>query len=429
MKTRSAFSLFLSLLVLAMLVPPAAAGQARTELVSRYQGVGMIEGNSSTFGGHVISGSGRFVVFTVDDNDLPGADGTIDVYVRDRRRDRTRLVSQSSSEEAVESNASDQAAISDNGRYVAFSTSANNMPGADGTEDVLVRDLRTGKTRLVSKTSTGTPANGNSESPSLSANGRYVAFDSNAPNLPGEDGYRSVYVHDRDRGRTRLASRTSAGAPADGGDSHNPSLSADGLRVAFFSGATNLPGSMGEDVYVWDAEERKLRLASQTSDEEVLTADAISSSGALSANGRFVVFESAADNLPGGTGAYDQVFVRDLRARRTRLASKSSSGDAGDAFSGEAAISGSGRYVVFETDATNLGGGPDPVNNVYIHDRGTGTTRLLSRSTQGEPGDDDIFYPSVSADARFVAFSGRANNFSSADDDDYSNAFVRGPLR
>jgi Tol biopolymer transport system component len=411
------------------LATPAAAGQARTELVSRYQGIDMIEGHSSTFGGHVLSGNGRFVVFTVNDDDLPGADGTIDVYVRDRRSDRTRLVSQNSAEEPVDSHASDQAAISDNGRFVGFTTFANNMPGADGTEDVFVRDLRTGTTRLVSKTSAGDPANGNSDSPSLSANGRYVAFDSDAPNLPGENGYRSVYVHDRERRKSRLASRTSAGTPASGGDSSNPSLSGDGRRVAFFSGATNLPGSTGEDVYVWDAEERKLRLASQTSGGQVLTANAISSSGALSANGRFVVFESAADNLPGGTGSHSQVFVRDLRMRRTRLASKSSSGDPGDASSGEAAISGSGRYVVFETDASNLGGGPDPVKNVYVHDRSTSKTRLVSRSTQGEPGDDDIFYPSISADARYVAFSGRADNFSSADDDDYSNAFVRGPLR
>lgn len=427
MRARGVFLPAVSLFLLMALAAPAGAAPVRTELVSRYQGIDMIEGNSSTFGGHVLSENGRFVVFTVNDDDLPGADGTRDVYVRDRARDRTRLVSRNPARDPAESSSDDAPSISDNGRFVAFSTSANNMPGADSTEDVFVLDLQTGRTRLVSKTSAGAPADGNSASPSMSANGRFVAFSSSANNLPGQDGIASVYVHDRKTGKTRLVSKTSGGTPANG-DSRRPSLSADGQRVSFYSSASNLPGSMTyNDVFVWDMETKRLRLVSRTSSGDVLSNASFSTAGALSANGRFVAFESAAEELPGGTNSYYHIYVHDLATRRTRLVSKRPSGTPADDESNEAAISGGGRYVVFESRANNLGGDPDHIN-VFVHDRENGRTRLVSRATSGEAGDQDSFYPSISADGRFAGFTSRATNFSAADADLYSDVFVRGPL-
>jgi Tol biopolymer transport system component len=270
---------------------------------------------ASTFGGHASSADGRFVIFSANDDDLPGADGTRDVYVRDRRRDRTQLVSKDSDGQPIDTSAGDNPAISDNGRFVAFISNASNLPGSTGDGQAYVHDRRTGNTRLVSKTSSGVAADDDADDPSLSASGRFVAFASDAANLPGQDVVQSVYVHDRRTGKTRLASKTSGGTPADG-HSERPSLSADGSRVAFSSQADNLPGpDTWSDVYVWDFDTRRLRHVSQTSGGEELTTPSHSTAGALSANGRFVAFESTDPALPGGTNSYYLIYVHDLASR------------------------------------------------------------------------------------------------------------------
>jgi Tol biopolymer transport system component len=408
------------------LMPSAWAGAASTQLVSRFQGVDAVHGFSSTYG-HTLSGDGRVVVFTVDDDGLPGTDGTRDVYVRDRSAGQTRLVSKNSAGTPAEGNSNDLVSISQNGRLVAFSVDADNLPGGIDTEDVYLRDLETGETLLVSKTSAGEVLDGGSDSPSISSGGRFVAFHSDADSLPGDDAVANVYVRDRKTAITRLVSKSSAGVPATG-DSNNPSLSADGSKVSFQSQANNLPGPDDQArVFVHNFQTGTTRLVSKTSDGQVLDAGSFASVGSMSANGGFVVFESEATNLPGDDTVTD-VYLHDLATGMTRLMSKSSAGTPGNGESDTASISGDGRFVTFESDAKNLAGGASGFLDVFLHDRLTGSTRLISRATSGAASDGDSFYPTVSADGRFVAFTSRSDNFSTIDDNDVSNAFLRGPL-
>jgi Tol biopolymer transport system component len=418
---------FFLLFPVVSLVVPASAVDVRTQLVSRYQGIDAIQGESSTFG-KAMSGDGRFVVFSVDDDGLPGSDGTRDVYVRDRRRGRTRLVSRNSSGNPADGMSSDAIAISQNGDFVVFAVDADNLPGAPGLQEVYLRNLRTGKTRLVSKRSDGEFLDGPSDNPSVSAGGRVVAFNSQADNLPGNDSYADVYVHDRRSGKTKLVSKTSGGVPANE-TSDWPSSSADGSRVSFQSQADNLPGPDAfVNVFVRNLRTGTTRLVSKTSSGEHLDASAVASGGSMSANGGFVAFESDATNLPGGGNTTSDVYLHAIRTGKTRLVSKTSGGTPANGASDTPSVSGNGRFIGFESEGDNLPGAPG-FTDVYIHDRRSGRTRLISRTTSGALGDEDSFYISISVDGRFAAFSSRADNFSARDDNDYLNVFARGPLR
>ena len=410
--------------VVVVLVAPASAFGATTQLVSRFRGIDAVHGSCSTFGSRAISGDGRFVVFTVDDDALPGAAGTRDVYVRDLVRGTTRLVSQTSAEEPADAGSSDSVAISGSGRFVAFSSAAENLPGGAGTEDVFLRDLQQGTTVLVSRSSSGEDLDGDSDNPSVSSGGRFVAFTSTADSPPGDDAVVNVYVRDRKTGTTELVSQTSGGVPANA-DSGGPSVSGDGSRVAFQSSANNLPGPDGlTRIFLHVTGTGSTRLVSKTSSGASLNSGAIAAS--LSADGRYVGFESDASNLPGGAGTTD-VYLHDVKTGTTRLMSRTTGGVPADGDSDTASVSANGRSVAFESDAANLGGAAGFID-VFLHDTTSGATRLISRATSGAAGLEDSFYASVSSDGGFVAFTSRSDNFSSTDDNDVSNCFVRGPL-
>ncbi len=244
------------------------------------------------------------------------------------------------------------------------------------------------KTRLISQTSGGAPAEGYNVAPSISTSGRYVAFQSDAANLPG-DLYTNIFVRDRKTGKTRLVSKTSAGDAATG-NSADPSVSGSGRYVAFESFATNLPGAgMYSQLYVHDRKTGKTRLVSKTSTGEVI--DGGSTVPVLSRSGRYVAFESYGSNLPGST--FGDVYVHDRKTGKTRLVSKTSAGDPLDSAGLTPSISASGRYVGFASLATNLpaGGGSQ---QIYLHDRKTGKTRLVSKTSGGEPADGGTPAPS-----------------------------------
>jgi Tol biopolymer transport system component len=193
------------------------------------------------------------------------------------------------------------AVVSPDGRHVAFASLAFNLVGGDTNRqaDIFVRDRQTGTTTRVSVRSNGRQANGGSAFPTISANGRFVAFRSVATNLVAGDtnGHADVFVHDRETGRTRRISVARDGSQANG-PSDAPALSADGNLVAFESSATNL--------------------------------------------------------IPSDTNAYRDVFVRDRAAGRTRRVSISTAYVAGNGLSERAALSGDGRVVAFTSYATNL---------------------------------------------------------------------------
>jgi Tol biopolymer transport system component len=331
---------------------------------------------------------------------------------------QTKLVSRASDGDPASGGSSFPGGITPDARWVVFSSEANNLPGAPtGDSQIYVRNRKTGKTSLVTRSNNGDPADGDSFDATISDNGRYVAFESNATNLPGEiSPDPQVYVRDRKKGRTELISRLSGGDPATGGFSTDPSISGNGRHVAFESDATNLPGSLSPDdqVYLRDRKAKRTTLVSKTNGGT--PADDDSEDAAISPNGRIIGFESEASNLPGGLGTDDQVYVRDLRGGRTLLVSRNTAGDPADDDSEEVAVSRSGRFVAFESAATNLPGSIGPTyRQTYRRDRKRDRTILISRNNAGDPAAGGYNEePSVSANGRFVQFESLATNLPGA---------------
>jgi Tol biopolymer transport system component len=337
--------------------------------------------------------------------------------------------------------------ISADGRFVAFTSFASNLVGGDtnGRSDAFVHDLSTGVTERVSVSSTGHQANGGSGSESISGDGRLVAFQSDASNLVGHDtnGAYDAFVRDLKTGKTRRVSLSSAGQQGNG-NSYDPSISADGRFVAFYSHATNLIGhdtNRAYDIFVRDLKTHKTRRVSVSSSGRQGNGDAGSPYATISADGRFVAFVSYASNLVGGdtNGRYGRdVFVRDRKTGKTRRVSVSSTGHQGNAGSGSyiPSISADGRFVAFDSDASNLvGGDTNREPDVFVRDRKTGKTRRVSVSSAGHQATGGIggnpIHPSISADGRFVAFDSFASNLVDGDTNGLpggEDVFVRGPL-
>jgi Tol biopolymer transport system component len=304
-----------------------------------------------------ISADGRFVAFQSGATNLAPGDtnNAGDVFVRDRRTGITELVSVAG-DGAPARALSLSPAISADGRFIAFESTADNLvPGQAG--GIFVRDRQIGTTECVSVAADGGPANGWSLSPAISADGRFVAFDSEASNLVVGDtnGQPDVFVRDRQTGRTEIVSVSTTGQPA-GGES--PVLSADGRFVAFQSDATNLvPGYEG-GIFVRDRETGKMEIVSVTATGGA--ADDGCWAPVVSADGRFVAFASSADNLVPGD-VYGGLFVRDRTTGTTEWV----------AYGDSPAISGDGRFVAFQSWADNLVvGDTNGKVDVFVAERG-----------------------------------------------------------
>jgi len=298
-------------------------------------------------------------------------------------KDDTRIISQPTGVEGVAGNAGSQSpSVSADGRFVAFASWASNLDPVDGDDasDVFVRDVVTGTTTLVSRASgsPGSKGDGDSFHPDISGNGRYVAFTSRATNLdPADDDETAdIFVRDLQAGTTRLVSRASGSSGSEGnGASYSPSISDDGRRVTFDSEATNLD--------------------------------------------------------PAGDPEADQdVFVRDMTADTTALVSRASGlfGAGGNGSSSWSRISGDGRYVAFGSTASNLDpADTDETTDVFVRDLQGAVTMLVSRASGagGADGSDWSDLPDISADGRHVTFSSLAPNLAPDDADELTDVFVR----
>lgn len=318
---------------------------------------------------------------------------------------------------------STQPALSADGRYVAFTSEATNLllreDGNGPVRDVFVLDQGSGALRLVSAAPGGQAANGSSGQPVLAGDGSVLAFASNASNLVDADDNRSsdVFVVSRERGLER-ASVAAGGEQADG-PSAEPDLSADGRLLVFTSRAGNLvPGDDDEhaDVFVRDLASGAVALVSATP-RRGTTADGDSSAPAISPDGRYVSFSSTAKNLvPGDRNGRPDVFVRDLATGRTELVSVARGGGGQNAAlaRGRAQISDvsrNGRFVVFESDASNLvRRDRNRRTDVFVRDRRTRVTRRVSLSTTNEEGSGASFLPTITPDGRHVVFASRADD-------------------
>jgi Tol biopolymer transport system component len=333
-------------------------------------------------------------------------------------------------------------AISADGRFVAFESVASDLVAGDtnGDIDIFVHDRVTGATVRVSVDSSGHEANGNSRFPTLSSDGRFVAFESYATNLVANDtnGYTDVFVHDRDpdgngvfdegNGVTTRASQRSGGA---GGNdvSYAPSLSADGQVVAFVSFATNLVNgdtNLRADIFVHDFTAGTTTRVSV--DSAGAESDGDNFAPSLSRDGRWVAFLSGATNLVAGdTNGCDDVFVHDLSTGATVRGSVSTAGIQANRASSYSSICGDGSRVVFQSQAGNLSkiDLKNGSSDVFLRDVAAGTTELVSVDSTGAAGNDASFYPLISEDGTTVVFASEATNLSANDADGEYDVFVR----
>jgi len=291
----------------------------------------------------------------------------------------------------------------------------------------------------VSRATGGAPADGNSGGPAISADGRFVAFHSDADNLSNEDenSVGNVFVRDMRTNTATLVSRA-AGPGGSAGDDDSfarPALSADGRVVAFQSIADNLSSEDDDgvgNIFARDLRDHTTKLASRASGPGGAGADQEAFSPAIAADGRRVVFGSGADNLSSeDDDRYVNIFVRDLRDNTTTLVSRAggpggAGGNAGS--SGPLTISADRRFVAFTSDADNLSNEDDDgVGNVFVRDLRRNTTTLVSRATgvRGAAAHRDSSSPAISGDGRLVAFLAFANNLSAEDDNAVLNIFLR----
>jgi Tol biopolymer transport system component len=379
----------------------------------------------------VISVDGRFVAFHSSASNLVPSDtnSAPDVFVRDRRRGVTSRASVRTGGAQVD-DASFDSAISADGRFIAFWSFATNLVAGDrnGLTDVFVHDRQMGVTRRVSVGRGGAEGDGDSSGASISADGRFVAFCSTASNLvPGDlIGRGDIFVRDRRSGVTHLVTIGASGAPSND-LSCAPSISANGRFVAFQSFASNLvPGDTNGlmDVFVRD---RDLRLTRRVSVRS-LGGQASDQSGRpdISADGRFVAFDSAASDLvPNDTNDDGDVFVRDRRMGVTRRVSVGPDGGQADGTSFIADITTDGRFVAFLSVATNLvPGDTNGITDVFVRDRSTSVTRRVSGRQGALP--DIVDKPvSLSADGRFVVFTSVADSLVPGDTNGLLDVFVR----
>jgi Tol biopolymer transport system component len=311
--------------------------------------------------------------------------------------------------------------ITPDGRYVAFGSAATNLVPGDANSflyDIYVYDLHAATIVRESVNSIGRQGNGSSEFPSISADGRYVVFWSYATNLAPDDtnGVRDIFVRDRQSGMTSRVSVDSYGAQADA-ESTEAVISADGRWVAFTSSASNLvPGDTNgvSDVFVhdlWTGRTTRVSVSSEGSE-----GNHESLHPAISSNGRYVAFTSGASNLVhADTNDAADYFVHDRETGVTVRVNVSSSGTEGDGSffdaQGPPSISADGRYVAFASDADNLvSGDSNSSSDVFVHDCWSGRTIRVSVDSSGNEGNGNSYGPSISSDGRFVAFQSLASN-------------------
>jgi len=286
-----------------------------------------------------------------------------------------------------------------------------------------------GTTTLVSQTPSGTAGNGSSAYPSLSDDGSVIAFHSNADNLVSGDSnlQPDVFVRYLATGTTMRASSSSTGGPVNGA-SVFPRISGNGRFVAFQSNANNLapPDANGRwDVYVVDLQTGVNVRASDG--PPGIQGNQDSTNACLTQDGRFVAFGSLASNLvPNDTNGASDVFVRDLVTNTTVLASSTSNGVVGNLASKLPWVDGDGRYVAFESLANNLvAGDTNGVSDVFVKDLLTGEVLLASIGLGGQPSNGGSFAPSLSRDGRFVEFESSGTNLVPGDTNARPDMFVR----
>jgi len=385
-----------------------------------------------------LSGDGRFMAFGSHATNLvPGDANGFELFVFDREDSSVERVSVTSAGAQSFTGIPNGPSITDDGRYVAFHSDANDLVAGDTNTviDVFLRDRQAGTTTRISFDSSGVEANGASYAPAISGNGQVVAFQSDATNLVPNDtnGVADVFVRDLVADTTTRVSVATGGTQAGGGgevfDVWTPSLalSNDGRYVFFASNKTDLVAgdtNNQSDVFRHDRQTGATIRVSVSSGGGQGNGPSFSPSA--SGDGRYVAFGSNASSLVIGDTTGGDAFVRDITLGVTTRVSVINHGGELSQDSGSPSISADGRYVAFHSfDDLIVPGDTNQSFDVFIRDRETATTLRVSVKADGQQGGmGNAFYPSLSDDGAFVAYLSFAPNLVAGDTNNTHDVFV-----
>ncbi len=334
----------------------------------------------------------------------------------------TRLISRTADSE-VGNDFSDAPSVSANGRFVVFESAASDLVADDtnGFTDIFFYDRVLELMIRVSVATGGTEAmTGDSTNPSISPDGRYIVYDSMASDLVANDtnGLSDIFLYDRQTQITTRVNLGAGGVQATGGNSTDPHLSQNADRIVYVSEASNLisgDGNTYADVYMYTRASGVTQRVSVPNSAPNADPNGASITPYITSNGRYVTFASVASNLVAtddndfcGIFSCSDIFVRDLNANTTTLVSLNTNEAQGDKASSRSVISDDGRYVVYESEADNMDTTtPDTnaVSDVYLRDITAGTTIRVSKSQSGEEGIFASREPYISQDGNWVSFS------------------------
>lgn len=315
------------------------------------------------------------------------------------------------------------------GNLVVFYSNASNLSSGDtnGTYDIFLRDRAAGTMTRISVSRSGGATNGPSTLPSISTDGRFVVYESDGSNMPVEqdlNAVRDIFVFDRSTQVTKLVTMGIGGVQTNGA-SLNASVSADGRFVAFESLASNLvSGDSGfRDIFVAD---RLLGVTERISVGSSGQSNADSSLAKISGDGRYVVFQSGASNLVANdTNGKVDIFIRDRLLGTIERVSMGAAGAQANNNSFSAAVSFDGTWVAFHSDATNLiAGDSNNATDVFVRNRVSGATTRESVASSGTQGNSTSTNPAFSGDKSILAFASWASNLVTGDTNNYGDIFV-----
>ena len=406
-----------------------------TLLVSRAPGIfGAVGDHASSQAS--IDDAGNRIAFATDATNFDVADtnSASDIYVRNLSGATTALASRVGSAGAVGDGGSRNPHISGDGSTVSFVSRAANLDAADGntSDDIFVRDLSAGTTALVSRSTAGTVGDAPSYVADLNKTGTKIVFASNASNLTAEATNQApqIFLRDTAAGTTTLISRADTAAGVAGNSySDSPAISEDGTLVAFVSASTNFSGSPGPDfaaIYARNLVANTTTLLSRPGFQPIV-GDVNNSrfsshlQNKLSADGRYVVFESDSDGLSSDDdNRFRNIFVRDTLNDTTTLVSRAAgpTGAGANSSSLGGVISADGSTVAFESNAQNLVPGAAQAVNIFVRNLATGAMTVVDAGPSGAS------QPSLDADGKKLAFETSAA-LVPADTDTTSDVYVR----
>jgi hypothetical protein len=387
-----------------------------------------VPGNGTSVGG-AMTPDGNYIAFYSFASNLVEGDtnGTWDVFFQDLTTGITSLVSVNSAGQQG-NGPSYYPSISADGRFIAFYSLASNLVANDTNEkyDVFVHDMLTEETTRVSVDSSGDQADGWSQYPDISSDGRYVVFESDATNLTAEDfnGTYDIFLHDRQNGQTSMVSVASDGNHANR-ESFFARISSDGRYVVFESYANNLSpldSDLSMDVYLHDRQLTTTSLVSVSSSG--VKGNSSSSGGHVTSDGLYVGFTSTATNLVAGdTNNFEDVFLHNMQTGSTVRVSVGSTGQQGDQPSILADITTDGRYILFAS-ASSIFGGTNSSTNGFIHDMQVGSTTLMTLGANGQQGNGSSTPVSIAADGASISFWSEATNLIPGQTDVHEDVYV-----